>query len=148
MPDAVLALQAPALDRLLDAGTARRLLDLPYHLPPPQRAGAISLAELYATLQGAVWAELRSGAEIDPLRRNLQREHLRRLQAMLTRLPANLPSDALSLARMQSRELQAQLQRALGQGRTRGLSLETRAHLQDSLALLTEALRATMQRSG
>ena len=67
---------------------------------------------------------------------------------MLTRLPANLPSDALRLARMQSRELQAQLQRALGQGRTRGLSLETRAHLQDSLALLTEALRATMQRSG
>lgn len=148
VPDAVLALQAPALDRLLDAGTARRLLDLPYHLPPPQRAGAISLAELYATLQGAVWAELRSGAEIDPLRRNLQREHLKRLQAMLTRPPANLPSDALSLARMQAGELQAQLQRAVGQGRTRNLSVETRAHLQDSLALLTEALRATMQRSG
>lgn len=148
VPDAVLGLQREALDQLLDSGTARRLLDLPYYLPESDRAGAISLSEVYTTLQGAVWAELRSGAEIDPLRRNLQREHLRRLQAMLTRLPANLPSDALSLARMQSRELQAQLQRALGQGRTRGLSLETRAHLQDSLALLTEALRATMQRSG
>jgi len=145
VPDAVLALQKQALDRLLDAGTAKRLLDLPYYLPAAQRKGAISLAEVYATVQDAVWSELERGAEIDPLRRNLQREHLKRLQALLTRGAADLPADALSLSRLRAAELQAQLRKAVAR---RGLSVETRAHLRDSLGTLTEALRATMQRSG
>ena len=54
------------------------------------------------------------------------------------------PADALSLARLNATELQAALKKAAGQ---RGLSVETRAHLQDSLGTLTEALRATMQRA-
>jgi hypothetical protein len=32
-----------------------------------------------------VWSELAAGQEIDRMRRNLQREHLRRVQALLTR---------------------------------------------------------------
>jgi hypothetical protein len=143
VPDAVLSLQKEALDQLLDTRTAKRLLDLPYYLPERERAGAISLSEVYTTLQGAVWSELKTGGDIDPLRRNLQREHLKRLQTLLTRGAPGLPADALSLARLHAGELQAQLQRAVAQ---RGLSVETRAHLQDSLSLLTEALRATMQR--
>ncbi|MDH4051110.1 MAG: zinc-dependent metalloprotease [Rubrivivax sp.] len=144
VPAAALALQSRALNMLLDPGTARRLLDLPYYLPERERAGAISLNEVYATLQGAVWSELQTGAEIDPLRRNLQREHMKRLQAILTGKVGGLPADALSLARLQAGELQAALKKA---ALRRGLSVETRAHLQDSLGTLTEALRATMQRS-
>jgi hypothetical protein len=147
VPQAVLAVQKQALDRLLDPGTAQRLLDLPYYLPAADRADAISLAEVYATLQRAVWQELPSGQEIDPLRRNLQREHLRRLQALLTKGAPGLPADALSLARLQATELQAALQRAQRSAVRRALSIETRAHLQDSLGALTEALRATMQRA-
>ncbi len=139
----VLRLQTQALDRLLDAGTARRLLDLPNYLPEGQRRGAISLNEVYATLQGAVWNELKSGKEIDPLRRSLQREHLKRLQALLTRPSPALPADAISLARLHAVELQGQLRAALAR---RGLAVENRAHLADALALLTEALRATLQR--
>jgi len=45
---------------------------------------------------------------------------------------------------MNATELQAQLRRASGNGR---LSVESRAHLQDSLAQITEALRASMTRS-
>jgi hypothetical protein len=145
VPSAVLALQTQALDRLLDAGTAQRLLDLPYYLPERDRPTAITLSEVYSTLQDAVWAELRAGGEIDPLRRNLQREHLRRLQVLLTRAPAGLPADALSLARLHAGELQGALRKAAAQTK---VSVETRAHLQDSLGLLTEALRATMQRAG
>jgi hypothetical protein len=143
IPAAVLQLQTTALDRLLSPGTATRLLDLPLYVPQAQRKGLISLNEVYGTVQDAVWSELRSGKEIDRLRRNLQREHLKRLQAVLTRSPAGLPADALSLMRLRATELQAELRRAVARP---GLSVESRAHLQDSLGSLTEALRATMQR--
>jgi len=95
VPQIVAHLHGGVLDRLLDAGTARRLLELPLYLKPEEQRGAITLAEVYGSLQGAVWSELKGGREIDPLRRTLQREHLNRVQAMLTR-----PTPALQ-ARMQ-----------------------------------------------
>jgi Met-zincin len=145
VPQAVLALQTQAMDGLLSPGTARRLLDLPVYLPENQRKGAISLNEVYGTVQGAVWSELKSGKDIDGLRRNLQREHLKRMQALLTRPSPALPADAISLARLQAVELQSQLRSALA--RKGSMSVENRAHLDDALALITEALRATLQRS-
>ncbi|WP_395702838.1 zinc-dependent metalloprotease [Aquabacterium sp.] len=146
IPGAVARVQLVALDRLLAAPTARRLLDLPGYVPEAQRKGLISLNEVYGTLQTAVWSELKTGSDIDRLRRNLQREYLKRLQAVLTRSPANLPPDALSLARLHATQLQADLRSAIAKGAT-SQSPETKAHLADSLGLLTEALRATMQRS-
>ncbi len=144
LPAAVARVQLVALDRLLNANTAARLLDLSSYVPEPQRRGLISLSEVYATLQTSIWAELKTGAEVERLRRNLQREYLKRLQAVLTRPPANLPPDALSLARLHATQLQANLRLAVAKG---GLSIESRAHLADSLGSLTEALRAMMQRS-
>lgn len=145
VPQAVLVLQTQALDRLLSPGTAGRLLELPNYLPENQRKGAISLNELYATLQGAVWSELKTGQEIDGLRRSLQREHLKRLQGLLTRPQPTLPADAISLARLHATQLQGQLRTALA--KKGGMAVENRAHLEDALALVTEALRATLQRS-
>jgi hypothetical protein len=144
IPAAVLQLQTAALDRLLSPGTASRLLDLPLYVPDAGKRGIISLQEVYSTVQGAVWSELKSGREIDRLRRNLQREHLKRVQSLLTRGSPVLPADALSLVRLNAVELQAELRRAATKP---GLSIESRAHLQDSLAALTEALRASMTRS-
>ncbi|MCX2861308.1 zinc-dependent metalloprotease [Paucibacter sp. PLA-PC-4] len=141
---AVARVQLVALDRLLSANTATRLLDTPAYLAPAQRKNMISLNEVYATVQGSVWSELKSGAEIDRLRRNLQREHLKRLQTLLTRGSASLPPDALSLLRYNATRLQAELRQASGNG---ALSVESRAHLAESLGSLTEALRATMTRS-
>jgi Met-zincin/Domain of unknown function (DUF5117) len=144
IPATVLQLQTVAMDRLLSPGTASRLLDLPSYVSEAKRRNIISLAEVYSTLQGAVWSELKSGKEIDRLRRNLQREHLRRMQTLLTRGAGTLPPDALSLLRMNATELQGQLRQASTNG---SLSIESRAHLQDSLSQLTEALRASMLRS-
>jgi hypothetical protein len=143
LPAAVLQMQTTAMDKLLDAGTATRLLDLPLYVEPAKARSVISLPEVYNTLQGAVWSELKSGAEIDRLRRNLQREHLRRVQALLTRGSPTLPADALSLMRLNATALQADLRRA---GNNPRLSIESRAHLQYSLDSLTEALRASMTR--
>ncbi len=143
IPQAVLSLQTQALDSLLSPGTARRLLELPYYLSDADKRGSITLGEVYATVQGAVWSELKSGKEIDAMRRNLQREHLKRLQSILTRPNPALPADAVSLARLQAVELQTQLRAAAAKP---GLTLENKAHLQDALSLMTEALRATLQR--
>ena len=68
---------------------------------------------------------------------------MKRLQGLLTRPSPALPADAISLARMQAVELQGQLRVAAARA---GQSVESRAHVQDALALLTEALRATLQR--
>jgi hypothetical protein len=140
----VLALHTQTLDRLMSPGTARRLLDLPQYLPEAQRKSALSLNEVYSTLQGAVWSELKTGKPTDELRRSLQREHLRRLQMVLTRPAPGTPADAVSLARLQAVELQGQLRAALG--KKAGMAVEDRAHLEDALALVTESLRATLQR--
>jgi len=145
IPAAVLSVQTTALDRLMSAGVASRLLDLPLYLPPEKRRGVISLAEVYGTVQDAVWSEVRNGREIDRLRRNLQREHLRRVQALLVRGSGALPADALSLLRYHAVRLQAQLRQAVAA--PGGRSVESRAHLESSLSQLDEALRATMLRS-
>lgn len=139
----VLRVQNAALDRLMSGGTATRLLDLPLYLADAGKAKQISLSDVYSTLQGAVWSELKRGGEIDPLRRNLQREHLRRVQSALVRSSTPLPPDAMSLLRLHANRLQAELRVA---EKRKGLSIETQAHLKDSLDSLTEALRATMQR--
>lgn len=143
VPAAVLRLQTGVLDRLFDPGVAQRLLELPLFLDAAGRRGAFSLHELYGTLQGAVWRELRIGGDIERLRRDLQREHLRRVQAVLTR-PVGLPADALSLLRLQAVALQRELRRAAA--RPAGRSVEARAHLADSLAQLDAALAATLLR--
>lgn len=140
---AVLRAQAAAMDRLLAANTAQRLLDMPNYLAPAQRKTMVSLSEVYATLQASIWSELQSGAEVDVLRRSLQREHLKRLQLLLTKGSTSLPADALSLARLHATRLQTSLRGAVAKG---ARSIETQAHLAESLGTLTEALRASMQR--
>jgi hypothetical protein len=144
IPAAVLQVQVTALDRLMSPGTASRLLDLPLYVADANKRNVISLAEVYGTLQGSVWSELKTGSDIDRLRRNLQREHLRRVQSLLIRGAGTLPPDALSLVRMEAVELQGQLRGAVNSPK---LSIESRAHLQDSLSTLNEALKASMLRS-
>lgn len=140
----VARVQLTALDRVMSANTANRLLDLPLYLPQANRRNLISLNEVYDTLQTSIWSELKSGKEIDRLRRNLQREHLKRLQTLLTKGSTSLPADALSLVRLNATQLQSTLRAAAARS---GLPVETRAHLAESLSTLSEALRATMSRS-
>ena len=52
------------------------------------------MAELYGTLQKAIWSELTSGASISMMRRNLQREHVRLLSEAVARASSRTPADA------------------------------------------------------
>ncbi len=136
--------QLAALNRLMSPGTANRLLDLPSYVAPAQRKGLISLNEVYDTVQRSVWSELGTGGDIDRIRRNLQREHVRRLQVAFTRGAAGMPPDAMSLMRFNATRLESQLKTAVARG---GRSVDSQAHLEESLGMLSEALHAKMQRS-
>ena len=138
---AVLALQRSSLDRLMADGVAARVLDAPSKMSQPQQA--LALSELYDTLQNAIWSELQSGSDIDPMRRNLQREYLRRVVNALIRPAATTPADSKSLMRANAQQLQQQIRSALAKPATK----VTRAHLSESLDLLTEALKAPLQRA-
>ncbi|MCV2370060.1 zinc-dependent metalloprotease [Roseateles oligotrophus] len=145
IPAAVGAVQTTVLDRLMSANTARRLIDMPAFVAEKERKGLVSLSEVYSTLNAAVWSELKTGAEIDGMRRNLQREHLKRLQGVLTRGGGpGLLADAYAMVRFHAVQLQSDLRAASGKA---GLSIETRAHLAESLDTLSSVLKANMQRS-
>jgi hypothetical protein len=138
----VLALQSGALDQLMSDAVALRLLDSEEKLD--DRKQALSLDELYTTVQGAVWSELKTGKDITGMRRNLQREHLKRLVAALLRVSVATPADVRSLQRENALKLQRDLRVAMG----RPMSREARAHLSESHETLGQALKASMLRAG
>jgi hypothetical protein len=137
----VLDVQTQVLDRLMSEKTAARVLDSSFKTEGGKKA--LSLSELYDTLQAAIWGDLKGSGDISLMRRNLQREHVKRLTLVLTRA-TGIPADARSLQRHNARQLVAQLNVAKARP---GLSKEARAHLEDSLNTLEEALKAPMTRA-
>jgi hypothetical protein len=138
----VLFLQAVALDQLMSDGVAARLLDSQEKLD--DRKQALGLEELYSTVQGAVWSELKTGKDISGMRRNLQREHLKRVAATLLRGSPATPADARSLQRENALKLQREIRGAMG----KPMSREAKAHLSESYETLSQALKAPMVRAG
>ncbi|MCS6996013.1 MAG: zinc-dependent metalloprotease [Casimicrobiaceae bacterium] len=138
----VLGLQRAVLAQLLRDSVAARLIAAPERLASPQ--AALPLAELYETLQRAIWSELASAQPISPMRRNLQREHARLLAQTIAAANPRTPADARSLQRHFATELLASLRRAVAK---RGLPIETRAHLEETIALLEAALKAQLNKA-
>ena len=159
LPSAVLSLQRGALDALMSDSLAGRLADAESKVADPRQL--LSYAEVQERLSKAVWSELDAGAsgagakgakgakgepaDIDSLRRNLQREHVRRLATGLVRPAPATAADVRAVHRQAALALQARLAAALAA--RRGSSL-VRAHLEDSLATLNEALKAPLVKQG
>ena len=139
--DRVLSIQRAALDQVLSDAVARRVVEAPMRYADGRQA--LSLSELYDTIQNSIWSELRTKQDIDPLRRNLQREHLKRLASTLVRSSSSVHADARALQRENARRLLSQIKTAEN---GKALSKETRAHLADSANTLEEALKAQIQR--
>ena len=133
----VFALQRATLGQLMRDSVSARLVVAPEKLADSSKA--LGLPELYSTLQKAIWSELASGASISMMRRNLQREHVRLLAEAVSKPSAAAPADARSLRREFAVDLLAQLRKAAAKP---GLSIENRAHLNESIALLDGALKA------
>jgi len=139
----VLGMQRSVLDQVMNEATATRVLDAQQLVENPK--DAFQLSELYDALQNSIWSELKSGRDISPMRRNLQREHLRRVVAILLRPTNGMPADARSLMRLDAQELAVQIKAAM---RKPNLSKETKAHLAESLGTLDDAMKAPLIRMG
>jgi hypothetical protein len=143
LADAVARIQRGTLDQLMSEALAQRLADAEPKVGDPR--SLLTYAEVQATLTDAVWSELRTGRDIDSLRRTLQREHLRRLAAALLRPTPAAATDVRPAHRAEALRLQTQLERAAG---NRRLNAASRTHLAESLATLRDALAAPLSRQG
>ena len=139
----VLDLQRAILNRLMGDSLATRVLDTEAKVSPP--AQPLRLAELYDQLEADVWSELAGSGDIPQPRRELQREHVSRMAALVLRPGLMTRSDARAMVRSRGAALAQRLERAAGR---KGLSGEARAHLTDSAETLRSALAATQQRAG
>jgi len=139
----VLQLQTGTLNQLMSDAVMSRLLDSEVKVNKADQA--LGLGELFATLQGSIWSELATGAPISGPRRDLQREHLRRIANVLTRPSPATPADARALLREEARDLSAKIKVALANGKK---DPETRAHLAEAANTLDEALKAPLVRQG
>ncbi len=151
LPDAVGNLHRNALNALMGDALAVRMANNENKVADPQ--ALLSYAEVQTQLAQAVWSELKLDpkgagprtAEIDSLRRTLQREHVKRLAAGVVRAAPAASADLRAVHRQAATALEAELKRALA--RTTW-SATARAHLVDSHAVLLEALRAPLVRQG
>jgi len=143
VPAMVLSLQKAVLDPIMSAQTAQRLAESPLRNLAGQNS--LTLAAVYTRLQSDIWSEVASGQQPDLLRRNLQREHLRRSMDSLLRPSAALPADVRSVQRLLLSQLAERLEQRLKAG---ALQLETQAHYKDALGSIRAALSANLQRNG
>lgn len=159
--EAVLGVQRIALDRVLAPVTLARIEDNERLFPP--RKKPFRMADLFSSLDGAIWSELDQGKrEIPSVRRNLQREYLKRLIRMAIRKDAGgssgswwnpekppampaLPEDATTLARASLARLDGKIRRALL--RKTPMDATTRAHLEETRSRIRAALDSRMERS-
>jgi hypothetical protein len=140
--DMILSMQRAVLDRVFHPIVMRRILD--NELRYVNGTDRFRLGDLFGSVQDAVWADAQTttGAlAINSHRRSLQREHLKKLLGMLLR-DASVPEDARTMSRYYLTQLKGQLQA----GVARAGNVETRAHLQETVARIDEALGANMQR--
>ena len=145
---AVLGIQRNVLDGLMGDPMATRLADAESKVDDPRTL--LSYADVQQKLSTAVWSELKAPAkggarEIDSLRRNLQREHVRRLAGGLLRPSSPAAADARAVYRQAALALEAQLKTAVAAS---GWTSIARAHLADSLATVSEALKAPLAKQG
>lgn len=143
LASAVLSMQREALNALMSEALASRMADAETKVANWQ--GLYSFAHVQTDLAAAVWSELAAGGAIDSLRRNLQREHLKRLAGGLLRPGSAAAADVRSVYRVVALKLQKDMRRALAKGQLDAL---TRAHLSESEQTLSEALKAPLSRQG
>ena len=166
--DRILAIQRIVLDHCLDASVLRRLQNQKLLAKDDK---PLKMAEVFRTLTDHVWTELGAdgdkGAEvfeISLIRRNLQREHLRKLSTIVMGQRRNpfydlydfvlfsgsrysYPADARSLARMHLKEIDQKIESVL-KGKDLKIEDATRAHLEEAHQQIGMVLDARLTANG
>jgi len=134
--------QRGILDHVYSPAVATRLVEVGMKVNDPKET--LDLADVYETIQNAIWSEAKTGQETSLIRRNLQREQLRRITDVLVKPAGPWPADARSIMRENARQLAGLLEKTLTKP---SLSKTTRAHYADALDALNSTLKASMQRA-
>ncbi|MDZ7966492.1 MAG: zinc-dependent metalloprotease [Nostoc sp. DedSLP03] len=140
--DRILSFQSMILRSLLDSDRLNRLQDIELKTLPGE---ALSIPELFDTLQTGIWTEIFAPGEPKPIssiRRSLQREHLNILLQMMLGT-TNTPEDGRTLAWYKLRQLQKAIDVKLKQ-LGESLDVYTLAHLEASGDRITKALNAQL----
>jgi len=163
--DKILGIQKIALAQCLDADTLSRLQDQELQADPG--SNPLKVGEVFRALTDGIFAELKpadpnakdkpAAVAVSTIRRNLQREYLKRLSTMVLGKKApspgggflfivfsgggDVPPDARALARLHLREIQARIARAID---APGSSVDdtTRAHLEECQQRIGKVLNA------
>lgn len=138
----ILKFQSVVLRSLLDSDRLNRLQDIELKTLPGQ---ALSIPELFDTLQTGIWTEVLTPGEPKPIssvRRSLQREYLNILLEMMLGT-TNTPEDGRTLAWYELRQLQKAIDVRLKQ-LTESLDIYTLAHLEASGDRINKALNAQL----
>ncbi|MEH2155896.1 zinc-dependent metalloprotease [Nostoc sp.] len=140
--DRILSFQSAILRSLLDRDRLNRLQDIELKTLPGE---ALSIPELFDTLQTGIWTEVFAPGEPKPIssiRRSLQQEYLNILLQMMLGT-TNTPEDGRTLAWYELRRLQKAIDVRLKQiGES--LDIYTLAHLEASGDRITKALNAQL----
>lgn len=140
--DRILGFQSAVLRSLLDSDRLNRLQDIELKTLPGE---ALSIPELFDTLQTGIWTEVLTPGEPKPIssiRRSLQREYLNILLEMM--LGTNdTPEDGRTLAWYKLRQLQKAIDVRLKQ-LSESLDVYTLAHLEASGDRIAKALNAQL----
>lgn len=137
-------LQSQVLGDLLSGDRLTRLQDIELKSPADQ---ALTLPELFKTLEDSIWTEVLQpddkSLSISSIRRSLQRSYLNQLTSMVLRT-VNVPEDARTLAWYRLRQLQGSLNGTL---RRHGgeMNTYTKAHLEETRSRIRKALDAQLQ---
>ncbi|MGE3725461.1 MAG: zinc-dependent metalloprotease [Candidatus Sericytochromatia bacterium] len=104
-----------------------------------------TLEEHFSYLSDTVWSELKAGKNVPSFRRNLQRVHLEQLKTLYLGRTRSIPSDARTLARHDLVSLRNQIDSTL---KASGGKLDriTRAHLDESRAIMDATVKAMLER--
>ncbi|WP_143959307.1 zinc-dependent metalloprotease [Litoribacter populi] len=133
-------IQVGTLNSILDHGRLGRLIEN----EAINGSNAYNMVELFDDLRSGIWTELNAGKQIDVYRRALQRAHLERLEALMTKDEPNVPasyrrfvgpqinasqSDIRPVVRGELKTLQKQVKAAIPRTSDRVSKL----HLEDAL---------------
>ncbi len=140
----VLGMQRGALVTLMSESVAVRLADA--EAKTANGTELLTYADVQSQLTDAIWSELKGRGDIGSLRRNLQREHVKLVATSLVRPTSAAAADVRSVQRQVAIRLQADLRRALAANGK--LSPVARAHLDESLTTIGEALKAPLIKQG
>lgn len=127
----VRSLQSSQLGSLLQEGKMKRMIEN----EALNGNDAYTLSSMLSELRKGIWSELSGTKNIDAFRRNLQREHVLRLEKLLINDAKNR-SDISALARVELKEIQKSSRSAA----SRYESSLIQAHLQDIDALVDSIL--------